>query len=177
MKFFNNLKMIQKLVSAFVLVALFIGVVGFIGISNMNKIDGNLIHIYNDDLKGVEDVVNIKANILEIRGNLLLVIDPLNKKDLLINTGNIAGLEAINNSLITSYKTIIKTKLEKQQFMKFESQLQNYTLGYNELIKQANAGDFKKANELVAGIDISREEMVTTIQNQLDLTKSLAKVD
>ena len=31
MKWFNNLKMIQKLVSAFVLVALFIGIVGFIG--------------------------------------------------------------------------------------------------------------------------------------------------
>ncbi|MBU3153984.1 methyl-accepting chemotaxis protein [Clostridium estertheticum] len=177
MKFFNNLKMIQKLVSAFVLIALFIGVVGFIGMSNMSKIDVNLKSIYNDDLKGVEDVVNIKANLLEIRGDLLLIVDPLNKNNLLINTGNVAGIEAVNNRLITSYKPIIKTKLGKEQFIKFESQLQNYTAGYNELIKQANASDFKKANSLVAGLETSRTEMVTTIQSQLDLTKNLAKVD
>ena len=42
MKWFNNLKMIQKLVSAFIIVALFIGIVGFIGMNNMNNINKNL---------------------------------------------------------------------------------------------------------------------------------------
>ena len=68
MKWFNDLKMGQKLVSAFVLVAFLIGVVGFIGMINMNNIDGNIDNIYNLDLEGVEDMANLKANLLEIRG-------------------------------------------------------------------------------------------------------------
>ena len=43
MKWFNNLKMVQKLVSAFILVALFIGIVGFIGTYNMKNINTNII--------------------------------------------------------------------------------------------------------------------------------------
>ncbi|MBU3182359.1 methyl-accepting chemotaxis protein [Clostridium psychrophilum] len=177
MKCLNDLKMVQKLVSSFVLVALFIGVVGFIGLSNMNKIDGNLKNIYNLDLKGVEDVVNIKANLLEIRGDLLLVADPINKGDLLKNKGDIAGLEAINKSLIISYKTTITTNLDRQQFTEFERLLQNYSTGYNELIKQADVGDYKKANALILSLAKSRVSMLISLQKELDLTKSMAKVD
>ena len=56
MKWFNNLKMIQKLVSAFILVALFIGIVGAIGIINMSNMNKNINNIYNIDLVGVNDI-------------------------------------------------------------------------------------------------------------------------
>lgn len=82
MKRFNNLKMIQKLLSSFFIVALFLGIVGVIGVINMKNIDKNISNIYNFDLIGVDDISNIKANLLEIRGDMLLIIDPLNKGDL-----------------------------------------------------------------------------------------------
>ncbi len=177
MKWFNNLKMIQKLVSAFVLVALFIGVVGFIGMSNMSNIDENLKSIYNNNLKDVDDIVNIKANLLEIRGDLLLVGNPINKSDLQKNKDSITGLESATNALMADYKTTITTDLDRQQFTEFEKLLQDYSTGYNSLIKQADAGDYKKANALVAGLAKSRVVMVTTLQKELELTKSMAKVD
>ena len=65
MKFFNNLKMIQKLVSAFLLVAVFLGLVGFIGTHNMKNINTNVKNIYNDDLIGVKDLISIRANLLD----------------------------------------------------------------------------------------------------------------
>ena len=92
MKWFNNLKMIQKLVSAFILVALFIGIVGFIGIFNMNNINKNLDNMYNIDLIGVNSIDNIKANLLEINSDLLLILDPENKSDLQKNKDDIARL-------------------------------------------------------------------------------------
>jgi len=125
MKWFNNLKMIQKLVSAFVLVALFIGVVGFIGMSNMSNIDENLKSIYNNNLKDVDDIVNIKANLLEIRGDLLLVGNPINKSDLQKNKDSITGLESATNALMADYKTTITTDLDRQQFTEFEKLLQD----------------------------------------------------
>ncbi len=92
MKWFNNLKMIQKLLSSFIIVALFIGVVGFIGMYNMNNINKNLKSIYNVDMVGINDINNIKSNLLEIRGDLLLILDPINKNDIKKNEANIDRL-------------------------------------------------------------------------------------
>jgi len=177
MKWFNNLKMIQKLVSAFVLVALFIGVVGFVGMSYMRTIDGSLKNIYNYNLKGVDDIVNIKLNLLEISGDLLLVANPVNKNDIDKNKGDIAGIEFINLKLIADYKTTITTDLDKKQFTQFEKSLVDYTTSYNELIKQAYAGDYQKANTLVAPLTIIKMEMFAPLQTELNLAKSTAKAD
>lgn len=65
MKWFNNLKMIQKLVSAFVLVALFIGGVGLIGLVNMKNINKKIDNIYNLDLVGVNATNNLKSNLIQ----------------------------------------------------------------------------------------------------------------
>ena len=42
MKWFNNLKIIQKLLSAFILVGVFIGILGSIGIYSMRDMNKNL---------------------------------------------------------------------------------------------------------------------------------------
>ncbi|HEY8893125.1 MAG TPA: MCP four helix bundle domain-containing protein [Clostridium sp.] len=65
MKWFNNLKMVQKLVLSFVLVSLFIGIVGFIGMYNMNSIDKNINNIYANDLIGVNAINNVKSNSIQ----------------------------------------------------------------------------------------------------------------
>jgi len=175
MKWFNNLKMIQKLLSAFIIVALFIGIVGFVGMYSMNNIDENLKSIYNVDLVGINDIENIKANLLEIRGDLLLLIDPINKNDLQKNKDNIDRLVTIDNALIVEYKTTITTDLDRQQFTEFERLLGEYRIARNELIKQVDGGDFRKANELSLGVTKIRTNMVSVLEKELKLTKDMSK--
>lgn len=82
MKWFNNLKMIQKLVAAFVMIATFIGIVGFIGIMNMKNMSKDIDSIYNTDLISVYTIGSIKANLLNINTDMLLMMNPENKSDL-----------------------------------------------------------------------------------------------
>ncbi|MBW9173782.1 methyl-accepting chemotaxis protein [Clostridium estertheticum] len=177
MKWFNNLKMIKKLVSAFVLVALFIGIVGFIGMTNIKNINKNLENIYNIDLIGVNDISNIKANLLEIRGDLLLLASPTNKSDLQKNKDSIAALVTNNNKLIVEYKTAIKSDLDRQQFTEFEKLLVDYDAGIEDVIKQINGGDYKKANELVPVLSKIRLNMFAVLQKESKLAMSMAKID
>ncbi|MBX4261866.1 methyl-accepting chemotaxis protein [Clostridium estertheticum] len=177
MKWFNNLKMIKKLVSAFVLVALFIGIVGFIGMTNIKNINKNLENIYNIDLIGVNDISNIKANLLEIRGDLLLLAAPTNKSDLQKNKDNIATLVTNNNKLIVEYKTTITSDLDRQQFTEFEKLLVDYDSGIEDVIKQINGGDYKKANELVPVLSKIRINMFEVLQKESKLAMSMAKID
>jgi len=177
MKWFNNLKMIQKLVSAFVIVGLFTGIVGFIGMTNINDIDTNLKNIYNVDLVGVNDIANLKANFLEIRGDLLLILDPINKSDLQKNKDNITSLVTNNNKYIAEYKTTITTDLDKQQFAEFEKLNAEYTSARDGLVKQAEAGDFLGASQLVPATTKIRVEMFTVLEKEKKLTMDMAKVD
>jgi len=167
--------MIQKLVSAFVLISLFIGIVGLIGMVNMSKIDKNLSSIYNNDLKGVNAAVSIKANLLQIRSDLLLILDPKNKNELQIHKDDIQRLVTINNKLIVDYKTTITTELDKQQFAEFEKLLTGYRVAIEELTKTVEEGDYKKANELVPNASKLRADMVTVLEKELALTVGMAK--
>lgn len=177
MKWINDLKMIQKLLSAFVLVALFIGIVGFIGMFNMNNIDKNLKNIYNNDLKGVNSCVNIKSNLLQIRSDLLLILDPSNKNNLEIYKNDIQNLVTASNALIVDYKTTITTELDRQQFAEFEKSFTRYRFAREDLIKKVDEGDYKKANELSPDVSKLRDDMVTFLEKELKLAVSMAKVD
>jgi len=177
MKFFNNLKMIQKLVAGFVIVALFIGIVGFIGLININNIDKNLKNIYTMDLVAVNAANNLKSNLLEIRGDLLLIVDPINKSTLQKNIDDISRIKTINNTLIAKYKTTIITDLDRLQFTEFEKLLVDYSAVSDDIIKQAAAGNFKNANTLAPGLTKIRVNMVMVLEKELKLSMDMAKAD
>jgi len=177
MKWLSNLKMIQKLVSAFILGALFIGIVGLIGINNMKNIDKNLENIYKLDLIGMNDIASLKANLLEIRGDLLLLTDPLNKGDVVKNKEHIESFLNADNALIAEYKTTITVDLDRQQFAEFEKILGNYRIQRDALIDDVVSGDYKKANSLEPALTTIRIDMFTVLQKESKLTMDMAKAD
>ncbi|MGH4139209.1 methyl-accepting chemotaxis protein [Clostridium sp.] len=177
MKWINNLKIIQKLLSAFILVALFIGIVGFIGLFNMSNINKNLKNIYNIDMKRVTSIGDINANLLQLRCDLLLILDPSNKKDIQTNKDDIKGLIIINDALILDYKTTITTELDKQQFSEFEKLMTSYRFSSDDLIKKVDEGDYNSAKNLLPAVSKLRTDMETVLQKESKLTADTAKVD
>ncbi len=177
MKWFNNLKIIQKLLSAFISVALFIGIVGFIGLSNMNIIDKNLKNIYNVNLKGVDCIGKINANLLQVRCDLLLILDPSNAKDLQTYKDDMKGLIIINNALILDYKTTITTELDTQQFSEFEKLMTRYRFSTDDLIKKVDEEDYSSAKNLLPALSKLRTDMETVLQKESKLTADMAKTN
>jgi len=177
MKWFNNLKMIQKLVSAFIIVGLFIGIVGFIGIFNMNNINKDLNSIYNNDLVAVSVIGDIKSNLLETRTYVLLILDPKNKNDVQKNIDAIAVLKPKDDALIVKYKTTIITEIDKQQFAEFEKSLTDYRIVREDLIKQVDEGNYAKANELFTGVSKIRTDMFKVLDNKLKSSTDMAKTN
>ncbi len=175
MKWFNNLKMVQKLVSAFVLVAVFIGVVGIIGIFSMNNINKNINKIYNDGSRGVNDSVNIKANLLQIRSDVLLIIDPKNKKNLKIYKDDIISLTTKNDLFIADYKKTITTELDRKQFAEFEKKMTDYFISRDEILKQVDEGNYAKANEFLPAGSKLRVDMVTYLEKIVKFNVDSAK--
>jgi len=177
MKWIRNLKMIQKLLSAFILVAVFIGIVGAIGIYNMSSIDKYNDNIYNRDFIGSNDIASIKSNLLQVKVSTMLILDPKNKSDLQKNKDVITGINTKNDVLIAQYKTTITNAKDKKQFAQFEKLLVDYTTSSDDLIKQVEAGNYDKANELFIGVSKIRNAMTTILTKEIKLAGNLAKAD
>jgi len=177
MKWFNNLKMIQKLVSAFILISLFIGIIGFIGIYNMKSINKNVSNIYNVDLVGVNAIGKLKSNFLQIRSDVLLILDPMKKSDMQKNQDDIADMELKNAALVIEYKPTITSDLDRQQFAEVEKLIIDYRTAREELINQVNEGNYAKANELFTNASIIRTNLFTVLDKELKLATDMAKTD
>jgi len=177
MKCLNNLKLIQKLLSAFLIVAVFMGIIGFLGMYNLRSVNTDIQSIYSKDLLGSNTLINIKANLLQIRGDLMLISDPINKSNIQNNKNDITSLETSNNKLITKYKAIISTDLDKKQFTEFEKLLLDYSATSGELIKKAEDGDFKSANALAVSLNKIRVNMVVALEKELTVINNMAKSD
>lgn len=148
MKWFKNLKMAQKLISAFIVVAVFIGIVGFAGINNMRKINSNAVSMHDYNLRSIESLASMKQNFADIRANLLILVyqkGALNENARVKSETN--ELVKKNEDLINKYEKELLSKEEEATF----SQLKKYTMDYENLrviiTKHVDENKYKEAEE------------------------------
>lgn len=119
MRFLENLKTIQKLVIAFILVALFIGVVGVIGMKDMKVIKINADSMHNYNLESIKKLTTIRENIGDIRFDVLKIEAQRNRNnqnDALEN--EVKKLYDENTNIISEYESSILSDEEKPTFAK-----------------------------------------------------------
>lgn len=147
MRWFGNLKTVQKLVSAFVLVALFIGVVGFIGITDMRTIKSNADSMHDYNLESIKQLTTIRQNIGDIRFDVLKIDSQRN-----LNNQNEALEKEINelqdesNTIILGYEKSILSDEEKPTFTQLKDDLKTYENTYGLVIKFANENNYTDAD-------------------------------
>lgn len=177
MKWFDNLKIAQKLLSAFLIIVTFLGVVGYIGIYNMQKINADLKSVYEDDLIGVKSIINIKANLLQIKGDVLLILDPKNKDNIASYEQDIQQLKDANNGFIATYKKTNLSVAMQTQFTEFERLLETYRTSRDEMIGKAREGDYQSANALLPAVSKYRDEMISVLEKELADTTRQAEIN
>lgn len=82
MGFIKNVKVRVKLLTSFILMAIIIGIVGFIGKISLKTIDGNSDEMYSNSLRSVYMLTDMKRNLAECRSDLLKMVyqnDPAKK--------------------------------------------------------------------------------------------------
>jgi methyl-accepting chemotaxis protein len=147
LKLFGNLKTIQKLISAFILVSLFIAIVGFIGITNMRAINSNAASMHDYNLESVKRLTTIRQNIGDIRFNVLKIDAQRN-----LNNQNGALEKEINqlydetNTIIMDYEKSILSDEEKPTFNQLKDNLNAYKSEFDLVIKLANENNYTDAD-------------------------------
>lgn len=170
MKWFNNLKMKQKLISAFILVALFIGVVGVFGINNMKKINKNAVSMHDYNLESIKTLTTVKQNVADLRASLLRIVyvqnsdqqhDTLKKEIEKVQNNTIQILEQYEKELVSEE--------EKPTMIQLENSLEAYNNAISLLIKYTDEKNYKEADASYSKVTEGRTKVYEDLDKLIKL--------
>lgn len=125
MKWFLNLKTASKLILCFLLLSAMVGVVGYIGISNMNILNNNKEYMFYENLIPIELAGQIQASTLELELIVYKMLETDNTNDLAALQNQFLQLSEENKQLIAELKA---TNLAEEEI----PLLGQYTAALNE---------------------------------------------
>jgi methyl-accepting chemotaxis protein len=175
MKWFSNLKIKIKLVSCFIIVAIFTGVVGFIGITNMNAQNKSANDVFRNNFLPSQELANVQKNLIIIRANYVLMLYEKSANKLEQRIDDINQLTLQIDKSLSNYEISITTKEDRDLFNGIKEDLKTYTNSRTEGVNQIKSGKF---NEAVVGLPAAtktREKVDQGVQKLKDLNVNMAE--
>ena len=156
MNWFKDIKIGTKLILSFIIVVLFIGLVGLIGISNMQKINAGAEELYGNNMLSLNNLHSIHENTLKAQVSLmsLIYVRDISKKQSLEDKITQIGNE--NDKLTAEYeKTGILEGEERNDYNQYKTDLENYKNNRASIISLINDSKYDEAelkmHDLITG--------------------------
>lgn len=179
-KMLGNFKISTKLSLSFLLVALFIGIVGIIGVFDSKTLYKNGSTMHNYDLEAIKQIENIKSKESDIRYDLVKIIyqDNLNDQNNELEN-EVTNLSKEIESNITKYeKSGLLSDKEKPTFAIMKSDFKIYRDEYNKIIDYVNQGqatnDYSQAFKEYSKLANLRSNLVVDLNNIAKIKNSEA---
>lgn len=136
MKTFLNLPIKVKLIISFLILALFIGIVGYIGLDNMGKISNSQTVMYQDNILPMSLLTNIQKNVLKSETETVMIIAHGSYTEEVVRAiDSLKKLTAENDSLLEQYTKTDLSADEKQHLAEFQSALKEYRISRDEVVQ------------------------------------------
>jgi Methyl-accepting chemotaxis protein len=156
---------------------MFIGIVGAIGIYNMDKIKSNSMLMHDVNLKSVEQLNSIEQNYLNIRATLLKMTykEKIEKSELDGLVNDFKDSAKKSNELLVNYKDNYSTDKENESLNQIENLSKEY-LGIGEKVSNSVlSGDYPNAQKQLSGMTATRtglfkalDEIINTNMSEAD---------
>ncbi|NMM66001.1 methyl-accepting chemotaxis protein [Clostridium sp. P21] len=175
MKWFNNLKMAQKIISSSIIIAIFVIIVGMVGAWNIKKIGINADNMYNDNLIGINAIRTLKDNQTEIRADLLLLVYKRDRSELDSIKKEISSLKQENDKVLNEYKNSITNDDDRKMYTELEKSVNEYRDVREQLIKFVDENRYDEAIKIFPKVGTVRGKMTNQIDDMIKLNVKLAK--
>lgn len=172
---FNKMKIAQKLILCFVLIAMLLGAVGVISIIQIDKVNMNSVTMYEDNLIHVREVGQLKELFLQIHSNLILLMNESNpmKKEELKKEIQILTDEAM--MIAEEIKMTSNEGEESELFFAFNEAHDNYMMSRKELTELLDANKIEEARMVFLEVDEARRKAFDGINKVIDRNMADAK--
>ncbi|UYO61577.1 methyl-accepting chemotaxis protein [Acetobacterium wieringae] len=145
MELFRNLKIKQKLVTCFILLAAVTGIVGVFGIYTMNKINAQSENMYYNNLVPSQKLASIHAAMEDIRANQLLAVYERNPATLQTRLDAIDAAVESDNALLKEYEATISDEENRTLFTTLTNSLADYRELRNANLELVKAQKYDEA--------------------------------
>ncbi|WP_160689185.1 methyl-accepting chemotaxis protein [Clostridium sp. C2-6-12] len=169
MNYFRNLKIAQKLISAFIVIAILIGVVGFVGIYNMNTVNSNGVSMHDYNFETIKYLTTIKQNYADMRADLLELVygkDKDQKKDTLEK--EIYSLINENYLLIDKYESTLLPEADKEIFLELKENMRIYLAECNKVINFVHDNKYTEAEKSMISVNEAREKAYGNLSSLIE---------
>lgn len=147
MRAFSNLKVGEKLVGGFLMMASIILIVAFVGYQNMKTINDGRVSLYHDQTLPIEQLGKAAASLYKIRGDAYMFILIAEKRDYLENA--IARDISLVNEQMNLYRVTDLVQEEKDELAKFDSAWSAYQQDVKDVLNSAKSGNLKRTLALI----------------------------
>ncbi len=168
MKHFRNLKIGKKLILCFAVVIIMAFTLGLIAASNMERINKDLVKIYEVDMKETIYLYDIKQKLLNLRAEFLNVSNPENASSVSSSKDKIDGLINESKEIIKEYKSIDEDSEDDFIFNQFEILFNEYTTYCIETINYISKGDYNSSRNTVNKGSEIRENMLEILDENIN---------
>ncbi|EHJ00889.1 methyl-accepting chemotaxis sensory transducer [Clostridium sp. DL-VIII] len=145
MNLLKNVKVKPKLIGAFIIVALLIGIVGGIGVISLKAAEKNSEKMYTNNLRAVYILTDMQQNLTEIKSailELLYIQDPSEKDKL---EKNITDNTTQDNEYMKECDQLITDEKQKNVYNDFNNNVHQYRTVRDNVIKLIDAGNYEEA--------------------------------
>jgi methyl-accepting chemotaxis protein len=175
MKWFSNLKIRIKLIICFIILACFTGLVGYIGIYNMSKINSRGVAMYEHNFIPAQQLSDVQRNLLYIRSDYLLLLYEKDMTKFQERLDEINQYADQNSEALTDYEKTIASDEERTIFNKVVESLDAYTDIRNAHIELIRDQNFEEADAKISEFTKAREILENELIALIDYNKQTAK--
>lgn len=159
MRWFKDLTIRKKLISSFLVVSLLIGIVGFIGVNGVSKIQENAVYMYSNHLMSINKLKSINESLLRIKADILLLLEKENRNSINEIVEDINILKNENSKLMQEYEQIDNSSEERLLYQEFKKKLEEYRISRERVIKLVRENKYDEANAEYIELTKLREKM------------------
>lgn len=170
-KLFKNLKISIKLVSIVIFLAIFIAIVGFIGMNDMNKINSNAKILYDYNLKSTQEINALRQNYSDIRAALIKMAykerkEPGENEEITVEMDTLtkenrelfAKVKA-TNEMMRVYKSKEEVEEDKKILDKIDNASKEYLAAGKKVVEFGASGDYQSAISQISGASKARASL------------------
>lgn len=171
MNLLKNIQVKIKLIAAFLIVAVLIGIVGGVGIISLKNVGENAKKMYSQNLQNVYMLTDMKGNLNEIKSNIAELLRNNDEKDSSIKDKlekSIQENKEENNKYISGLENNLVGDDQQKIFEQFNNELVQYRELRENIIKLIDANNYVDAAEQYKDIPKVTDALFSSIEKLID---------
>jgi len=176
----KNVRVRVKLIVAFLIVALLIGIVGGVGIMSLKNVGENAKKMYSQNLQSVYMITDMKQNLTETKSDLSDLLNTKDEKESSIIDKlekNIQKGKEEDDKYISYIESLPMGNDEKKIYEEFINDLKEYRVLRDNVIKLIDAKNYQNAVEQYKNIPRVQDAMFTSLDKLIEANLNESKVE